>query len=102
MTKLGVLILLLASATWGQMPCAGGVLSKNDAIAFQQKKAIQVTPLKCGKYQHVEQVGGWSTCGQNACWSEPYDSCVDDMHMVTEREWQELQTRLKALEKKEK
>ena len=76
-------------------------------------------PLKCGKYQHVERASpkiiwdsvtsrsGNEVCGgfhsedgsfyvRNMCISE--NSCADDMHTLTEKEWQELMARLKALE----
>jgi hypothetical protein len=63
------------------------------------------TELKCGRYQHVEH---WPSgcgpvpCDATACYSvcttPPPDKCVDDMHEVTERDWQTLMDRLAALE----
>jgi hypothetical protein len=32
------------------------------------------------------------------CWRHVADRCVDEIHLVTEREWQEVLARLKALE----
>jgi hypothetical protein len=55
-------------------------------------------PLKCGKYQHAEYPSMW--CGDTGTCFMP--RCVDDMHWITEREWQELMARLKALETKAK
>lgn len=63
-------------------------------------------PLNCEKYQHVyhwsgncgpspcDSVGGCSA----VCYPPPPDRCVDDMHEVTEKEWQKLIERLKYLE----
>jgi hypothetical protein len=65
-------------------------------------------PLTCPKYQHEqktpahcasmnsqqEEVFGSASCMH----VEAEDRCVDDIHFVTEREWQELMERLKALE----
>lgn len=61
-------------------------------------------PAKCGKYQHLYHWPG--ACGPEAypgdavCHMIPPDQCVDDIHEVTEREWQQLIARLKALESK--
>src|ERR1700678_3472801 len=66
----------------------------------------QQPPLKCGQYQHVYHWLG--TCGpvpsnvNSSCYAvctpPPPDRCVDDMHEVSEREWQDLMARLKTLE----
>jgi hypothetical protein len=51
----------------------------------------------CPKYQHVEPTMFEIDCGIDASRNcTPH--CVDDIHMVTEREWAELMARLKALE----
>ena len=68
-------------------------------------------PLKCGKYQHVEEKqeaschGG--TCkGMTACASiaicepEVPAHCADDLKTVTVEEWVKLMERLKTLEAK--
>lgn len=68
-------------------------------------------PLQCGKYQHIQH---WAArCGPSPdmcdsesmvceavsiCTPPPPDQCVPNLHTVTEREWQELMARLKALE----
>lgn len=67
--------------------------------------------LTCGPYQHVYHWSGTcgpspTVCSDNAigcyalsiCAPIPPDKCVDDMHEVTEREWQALLERLKVLE----
>ena len=59
----------------------------------------------CGKYQHLEPTGivGWVSCRHGEkCVAYPDNRCVDDMHTVTEREWQELMERLKAPKKEPK
>lgn len=62
------------------------------------------TPLKCEKYQHEQKTPAHcaNTCPPDgiSCASVCYfvsedDRCVDDIHMVTEREWQDLMTRIK-------
>jgi hypothetical protein len=64
-------------------------------------------PLQCGKYQHVEHWPGACgpvPCDQNGCSAvclpPPPDKCVDDLHTVTEREWQDLMKRIEKLESK--
>jgi len=56
-------------------------------------------PLTCPKYQHVEGATSLCPCDSSGCKCEPpKPKCVDDMHEVTEKEWQELMARLKKLE----
>ncbi len=71
--------------------------------------APQNPPLVCPKYQHVEHWPGGCgpvPCNENTCIAvcapPPPDKCVDDMHELTEREWQELMQRVEKLEKKAK
>lgn len=64
--------------------------------------------LKCEKYQHIEH---WpSQCGPSSCdpqamvcnsmcTAPPPDHCVEDVHEVTEREWQMLIDNTKAIRK---
>jgi hypothetical protein len=58
----------------------------------------------CPKYQHNEGIQGVSNCrpvAENSnlmeCGLVP-PNCVDDLHIVTEAEWQDLMQRLTALE----
>jgi len=64
-------------------------------------------PLKCGKYQHVVHEDAY--CGGSACKGNgpcvsiavchpEVNECADDMHPLTEKEWQELMQRIKVLE----
>lgn len=71
-------------------------------------------PLKCGQYEHVEHWPG--RCGPSlckdlngtlsscdaVCTPLPPDKCVDDLHTVSEKEWQSLLVRLTILEKEVK
>lgn len=62
-------------------------------------------PLKCGKYQHIESPHVECSKGGNGtpvfCDTWVPEQCSDDIHIVTEREWQELMDRLRKLENKE-
>ena len=63
-------------------------------IGGQVKAEPTPTPLKCGKYQHIDQ----------SCYADMSNGgclplrCVDDLHTVTEKEWQDLQERLRLAE----
>lgn len=66
--------------------------------------------IHCGKYEHVEHHPGYcssqcdmksSTCTAVAvCTPDAPDTCADDFHSLTEKEWQGLMDRLAELEKK--
>ncbi len=62
---------------------------------------VEHWPGRCGP----SSCGGTSDSMLNTCDAvctpPPPDKCADDMHVVTEREWQELMARLKELEKSE-
>lgn len=61
-------------------------------------------PLKCGKYQHVEPAHmdcSLSTGTIATCDLFVPERCADDVHVLTEREWQELIARLEKLEKEQ-
>ena len=87
------LLLLLACAGLNAQNIS--VTSSTGAPKFIPK------PLQCGKYQHEvpEHDEDCSTGGVGGvCFRHVEAYCVDDIHTVTEREWQELMARLKALE----
>lgn len=115
--KLAIAVLIMAvNAAWGQQTVNGtpllqthipNVYAAPGAELIQQKNGdviAQPAPLKCDKYQH-EVKHGWvemnrcHSLGGNLvqCDKEPID-CVDDLHVVTEKEWQELQERIKYLD----
>jgi len=76
------------------------VLKSGDVEIVRVKEDSSTAPLKCGKYEHVERPV--SKCPDNqpvgcVMFPEP-PACAPDLHVVTEREWQELMARLKAME----
>ena len=109
-------------AAWGQQTCTPvmGGYTGNDGIVWQTLEEcknpvslgyLPAKPLKCGKYQHVEQVpdcavsGDAVVCtngtqpGSVAMWTNAtHPECFPDMHSVTEKEWVFLLERLKRLE----
>ncbi len=94
MTSRLAIILLMCAAAWGQQPdttsCIRGVTC---SVTESGDKLVPA----CLKYQHVDPPMGMIDCGIDPLRNcTPH--CVDDMHMVTEREWQELMARLKAAE----
>lgn len=103
MKEIGIAILMITSACGAQntTTLSGPVTATNVMVGPAQP------PLDCGKYQHVFHWPG--SCGlsqcdgqfcASTCSTPPPDKCVDDMHEVTEREWQQLMDRLRALESK--
>lgn len=86
----------------------GGIENSNQTVLdFKDQR-----PLKCGKYQHVEHWSG--RCGPQPnqcdpdsticaaaaiCTSVPPDHCADDLHVVTESEWQDLKEHVRTLER---
>jgi len=111
MKLLGLAILMASVCAGQQRYCAGGNPPKDDPGCIPVLSALSVTAtgtvaqpapvLKCGKYQHVTEI-------QNCVWASTDGShgqcyrCEDDLHVLTEREWQNLVARLKALEQKTK
>jgi hypothetical protein len=92
---------------WRLWVLVGLCLYVTSAVAQTASKPPE--PLKCGEYQHVYHWPG--PCGpqvcdeksmtcESVCVSPPPDACVDDIHEVTEREWQMLMKRLDELEAK--
>ena len=78
------------------------LLSASVPASPQSANRENTPTLKCGKYEHMEVR---TTFGNSRCigppdicqaGGKPY--CADDLHVVTEREWQELQSRLIALD----
>jgi hypothetical protein len=111
--KLAVVVLMIGSVcAWSQKPCAGGAPPKNApdcvpmltagpgvTLTLQKNGDVKVTAKTCEKYQHWQHAPEHcaNTCSPEAtlCTSQclyvpAEDKCVDDIHVVTEREWQEL------------
>jgi hypothetical protein len=93
----------------------GGKGDNYHTTELTQTPNLETSPpaakLACPKYQRVEHWPG--PCGPAppmcdgssmaciavaVCAPPPPDKCVDDVHVVTEAEWQALQARLAALE----
>ena len=111
---IAALFLGMAGGVWGQQsvtltcPSEGGpngcVINKDGKGMHCTDKAIVApAPLKCGKYEHVEY--GTLRCPHNGqglpkdvCeWSTDDRSyCADNMHSVTEKEWQHLSDAMKV------
>jgi len=107
----------VGTSAWGQSidpSCAGHLPSTGECLSpscpsgwyltTDQKKcnlipSKQPKPLKCGKYERLAPIT--TPCVRNMYNSEcevlGY-RCEDQMHPLTEKEWQELMARLKALE----
>jgi len=71
-------------------------------LALMQQPAAQ----QCPKYQHWIEPSQF--CGDSVYYDEKSGKlvsmcfqphCADDMHQVTEKEWQEIQSRLAAMDK---
>ena len=101
MGRVGIVILMMmAGVGWGQtvkVDC-----SKVPLICPEGETCSceSPAPLKCGKYQHEQMAAArcYSDCSADGVFclgmlkcDPAEDKCVDDMHQVTEREWQ-LQT----------
>lgn len=69
-------------------------------------KTGKIIPLQCGKYKHEEYTPSHcadtcdpyrTTCEASCLFVAATDTCVDDTHTLTEREWQEVLEKLKEL-----
>jgi hypothetical protein len=92
--------------------CGGQQSGQRYPIGTVAEKGIQVpvpqvAPLKCGKYEHVE----WDEEVDVIAIPEnhhPYhkvpgsERCAPDLHVITEKEFQQLLERIKKLEEKSK
>jgi hypothetical protein len=88
------------------------VLLAQLTLSGQTSPAKADPPLHCEKYQHVVKghpayssgACDFGTAGSTNCidmyiWHEAVpDSCAEDMHEVTERDWQDVTRRLRELE----
>lgn len=79
----------------GQQPISSP--SKEEACLMEHTKeycaVMYPAPLKCEKGEHLQRIGPhitWDKCGE-------YEH-LEKVHVVTEREWQEMLDRIKKLE----
>jgi len=71
----------------------------SSGTVFYVMTDVTATTLKCDKYQHFVAAHE-EDCSTNmvGCTRHVPDSCEENIHWVTEREWQELTEQLKNLE----
>ena len=108
-----MLMMGTAVGAWGQSPATSDLIhtrteattaivdcSKALPLCPKGQTCSCVQPLKCGKYQHVEPSRLGCAVGDDVGYCDRIipAQCADDMHMVTEREWQDLAARMKVLE----
>ena len=74
-------------------------VSYGQSVLIPKKDTPQV--LSCQKYQHIEFTTSKcipATGDFTDCVAEYNPRCVDDIHVLTEKEWQDLQTKLLQLD----
>ena len=91
--KYALAILLFASVAGAQTVPIRVPGDTGASTAEQAKTALLLT---CGKYQHFEPS---LTSMRGDMLIKLPDRCVDDLHMVSEREWQQLIDRIEQLER---
>lgn len=97
-----LIAILLSPLAIGVQAQTSGILNINGSGGPDARQK----PPTCGKYQHVFHWPGTcgpSSCDENGgcfavCYPPPPDRCVDDIHTVTEAEWQALMKRVAELE----
>ena len=107
--KLLAAVLGIGIACAGQQP-AQISSGAGDAVPQGRSAVAGTAPdsklLKCGKYEHVDHWPGGcgpSPCDEHGCYAvclpPPPDKCAPDLHVVTEREWQDLKDHIRTLER---
>ncbi len=95
MTSKLAIILLMCGAAWGQQAdttsCIRGKTCPGLVVYYS---------ADCPKYQHLVPAHG-RDCSTDymACIEQVPDKCVDDLHTVTEREWQAMVDSIRLLTK---
>jgi hypothetical protein len=92
--KLAILVLTVSATVYGQAYNQRVMSAQNQNLPAESNLTIGPPPgyarppsVKCGKYEHADPVQ-WA-CSMSGCsWTTP--KCVDDIHVVTEKEWQAL------------
>jgi len=88
--KLITILLMMGMTAWGQNPTIAPLKPAPNVRALGGV-------LKCGKYQRVDYPSQWCADSMpNSCY-DPH--CADDMHEVTEREWQAMVDSIRILTK---
>jgi hypothetical protein len=92
--RLAILVLAVSATAYGQEYNQRVMSAQNQNLPAESNLTIGTIPgppslAKCGKYEHADPVQ-WA-CSMSGCsWTTP--KCVDDVHVVTEKEWQTLLT----------
>lgn len=89
-----LLISLMCGVAMGQ-ECPQGSICASNHITIHHDDEVQ--PPACPQYQHMETIHPkYASCSSEAmpgaevhCEGD-HQECVDNLHFVTEREWQEL------------
>ena len=91
----------------GDLHCKDNQHIEGDGKSKEGNHCVDDPPrMQCPKYEHFDRSIA-DLCGamepafrkkQAVCNTYPREGCVPDLHWVTEKEWQELQERLKKLE----
>jgi len=76
----------------GNLLCKDNQHIEGDGKSEKGNHCVDDKPLKCGKYQHVEPSRLGCAVGDDVGYCDRIipAQCADDMHMVTEREWQSV------------
>lgn len=107
MKIIAIAVLMAGTATWGQeiiavKPCPAGQYFTGAVAANGDPVCKNPPPLKCAKYEHIEPTHYGCEFGSNGgvafCDKIVPEQCVPDLHMVTEKEWQELMARQARLQ----
>lgn len=101
---------LACAGAWGQTkPCPSKAWVGGKCLPFcelGQLTSCKIRTPQCGPYQHLDSTVA-DVCGvmepsnrkkEPVCNTYPQSVCIDDAHVVTEKEWQELMMRLEKLE----
>lgn len=107
MKQIAVLMLLVTVGVRAQTTCPSRAWVGTRCLPFCDQTdgfrscAVRPAPLQCAKYQHFVAAHE-EDCSTNmiGCTRQVPDSCEENIHWVTEREWQDLQTKLKELQPK--
>jgi len=91
----------------GDLHCKDNQHIEGDGKSKEGNHCVDDPPrMQCPKYEHFDRSIA-DLCGamepafrkkQAVCNTYPREGCVPDLHWVTEKDWQELQERLKKLE----
>jgi len=101
-----MLMMGMAVGGWGQQPitcttAGSSWVESGPTCHGEPTQSVQPKPLKCVKYQHVEPSRLGCAVGVDVGYCDRIipAQCADDMHEVTEREWQAMVDSIRILTK---